>query len=83
MNFDLVITNGIVVTSSGILHPQNSDIAVIDGIITHVGRGLTATAGRDTRIVDGEGAHVTPGGVDTHVHLSQGTRFFQSILLFP
>ncbi|KAK9314942.1 dihydropyrimidinase [Lipomyces starkeyi] len=48
------------------------DIAVIDGVITHVGRGLTVIAGPDTRIVDAEGAHVTPGGVDTHVHLSQG-----------
>ncbi|KAJ8103487.1 hypothetical protein POJ06DRAFT_242021 [Lipomyces tetrasporus] len=72
MNFDLVITNGIVVTSSGTLQPPNSDIAVTDGVITHVGRGLTALAGPDTRIIDAEGAHVTPGGVDTHVHLSQG-----------
>ncbi|KAK9370534.1 hypothetical protein V1509DRAFT_656822 [Lipomyces kononenkoae] len=60
------------VTSSGTLHPPNSDIAVTDGVITHVGRGLVALAGPGTRIIDAEGAHVTPGSVDTHMHLSQG-----------
>ncbi|KAK9378006.1 uncharacterized protein V2V93DRAFT_351980 [Kockiozyma suomiensis] len=72
MEFDLIITNGVVVTASGTVQPPNSDIAVKDGVIMNIGRNLVAFAGPNTKVIDAEGAHVTPGGVDTHVHLSQG-----------
>ncbi|KAK9458544.1 uncharacterized protein V1516DRAFT_682428 [Lipomyces oligophaga] len=72
MEFDLIITNGVLVTASGTVDPPNSDIAVKDGKIALIGSGLVGFASERTTIVDAEGAHVTPGGVDTHVHISQG-----------
>ncbi|KAK9457773.1 D-hydantoinase [Dipodascopsis uninucleata] len=73
MNFDLVVTNGIIVTSSQTIYPPNSDIGVVDGVITSIGRGLVAFANPTATVIDADGAHVTPGGVDTHVHISQGS----------
>jgi dihydropyrimidinase len=46
-----------------------SDIGIKGGVITALGLGLVPT--EDTDILDCEGAVVTPGGVDGHVHLSQ------------
>lgn len=61
--FDLVLRNALV---NGI---SICDIGVKDGIITAIGLSLVAT--EDTQIIDCEGAVVTPGGVDGHVHLAQ------------
>lgn len=70
MEFDLVITNGVIVTTSTLIYPPESDIAIRDGKICCIGQGLTA--GQDCRIIDAEGGYVTPGGVDGHCHLDQG-----------
>ncbi|KAG2738729.1 composite domain of metallo-dependent hydrolase [Suillus brevipes Sb2] len=67
MDFDLVIRNGTVVTASDIW--ESCDIGIKDGTIVAVGPRLPATAGAQE--IDAEGAFITPGGVDSHVHLSQ------------
>ncbi|KAK4944379.1 hypothetical protein LTR10_016265 [Elasticomyces elasticus] len=76
MEFDLIVKNatiGIIshaeqVTATEVLQPGLS-IGVKDGIIVAI--ALFLPAGPDTKIVDAEGAYVTPGGVDSHVHLHQ------------
>lgn len=84
MEFDLVVRNGTIVwlanndanslsdlsqvTAAEVLQP-GLDIGVKDGKIVCIGATLPASA--DTQIVDAEGAFVTPGGVDSHVHLAQ------------
>ena len=45
------------------------DIGIKRGVI--VGLGIDLVATEDTEIINCEGAVVTPGGIDGHVHLSQ------------
>jgi dihydropyrimidinase len=84
MEFDLIVRNGTIVwlasndastlsnlsqvTSAEVLQP-GLDIGVKDGKIVCIGATLPSTA--NTQIIDAEGAFVTPGGVDSHVHLAQ------------
>ncbi|EMD00881.1 hypothetical protein BAUCODRAFT_187843 [Baudoinia panamericana UAMH 10762] len=68
MDFDLVITNGIIVTASEVL-PSGLQIGVRDGKISCIGTNLPC--GGSTQVIDAEGAYITPGGVDSHVHLAQ------------
>jgi len=67
MDVDLVIRNGTVVTASDTWY--SNDIAIKDGKIIAVGINLPVKDGVEE--LQAEGAFVTPGGVDTHVHLSQ------------
>lgn len=60
--------NNVQVTASEIL-PAGSQIGVKDGIIVCIGKDLPTSP--DTKVIDCEGAYVTPGGVDSHVHLAQ------------
>ncbi|OQU99766.1 hypothetical protein CLAIMM_05353 [Cladophialophora immunda] len=69
MEFDLIVRNGNVVTASDIWY--NCDIGVKDGTIVAVARDLPVRNGDQVSILDAEGAYITPGGIDTHVHLSQ------------
>jgi dihydropyrimidinase len=67
--YDLIVYNGRVVTTSSV---SRTDvwIGVIGGKIATVSSSpcpLEAAA----RSIDADGAYITPGGVDTHVHLSQ------------
>ncbi|ETI22544.1 dihydropyrimidinase [Cladophialophora carrionii CBS 160.54] len=66
---DLLVTNGIIVSPSDLIYPPASDIAVKDGKILCIGalQGIFTAK----KVVDAQGAYVTPGGVDTHVHLDQ------------
>ncbi|KAK5130084.1 hypothetical protein LTR08_002472 [Meristemomyces frigidus] len=68
MEFDLIVKNGVIVTASEVL-PEGLEIGVKDGKITCIGTGLPST--HNTKIIDAEGAYITPGGVDSHVHLAQ------------
>jgi dihydropyrimidinase len=45
------------------------DIGIKDGIITCIGAGLPVSS--TTSILDAQGAYITPGGVDSHVHIQQ------------
>ncbi|MEO1059853.1 MAG: amidohydrolase family protein [Actinomycetota bacterium] len=63
MTHELVIRGGAVVDGSGAPR-RHADVAVDDGVITHV--GVVEASGR--RELDADGALVTPGFVDIHTH---------------
>ncbi len=62
--FDLVIRGGTVATA---IDTMRADVAIKDGTIAAIGRGLGAGA----REIDAAGKLVLPGGVDTHAHIEQ------------
>ena len=64
MAFDMIITNGRIVTATD---TYAGDIAIRDGKIVAIGQGLP----RDNaaKIIDAGGRHVFPGGIDVHTHL--------------
>ncbi|MEL7139804.1 MAG: dihydropyrimidinase, partial [Pseudomonadota bacterium] len=61
--FDTVIAGGTVVTAAD---TYRADIGIIDGRIAALGQGLE---GAET--IDASGRLVLPGGIDSHVHISQ------------
>ena len=64
MKLDLVIEGGTVVTASDTFV---SDVGIKSGKIAVLGRGLVGSADR----IDARGKLVLPGGIDSHVHISQ------------
>lgn len=60
--FDLVIRNGILVTSAG---RREVDIAVQGGRIAALEKGITGPA---ARVLDAAGLYLFPGLIDAHVH---------------
>ncbi|GAA2205281.1 amidohydrolase family protein [Nonomuraea monospora] len=48
-----------------------ADLRCADGRVAETGRGLTAPD--DTRVIDLKGAHVVPGLIDAHVHVTAST----------
>ena len=74
-DLDLVITNALIVDSTGII---KADIGIKDGKIKGIGKagnpsvmdGVTPgmTVGASTEALAGEGMIVTAGGIDTHIH---------------
>ncbi len=62
---ELVIRNGLVVTSVG---RTETDLRIRNGVITEMGRSFTPGAG--ARVIDAKGMLVLPGGIDPHVHLT-------------
>ncbi|THH05565.1 hypothetical protein EW146_g9871, partial [Bondarzewia mesenterica] len=65
-DLDLIIRNGIVVTASD---QVPCDIGIKDGKIALLAQGIPAQQGCDE--IDAEGGCVTPGGIDSHVHIAQ------------
>ena len=63
MSFDLIIQDGLIYDGDG-GEPQRSNIGVKDGRITEIGK----CAGAAERVIDAEGAIVTPGFIDLHTH---------------
>ena len=63
-DFDTIIANGLVVNADEQLI---CDIAIRDGLIVAMGENL----GTATRTIDASGKIVVPGGIDSHVHISQ------------
>ena len=63
MTVDLAIVNGLVVDGTG-SPPRRANVAVKDGRIVEVGPGTFSAA----RVIDAEGAIVTPGFTDLHTH---------------
>ena len=64
MTFDLVVRNGRVVVDGRV---SNVDIGVEGGRVRVLQSGLAAAA----IDIDANGRLVTPGGVDSHVHMGQ------------
>jgi dihydropyrimidinase len=56
------------VTASEVL-PEGLQIGIKDGSIVCIGKNLPTSS--STEVIDCEGAYVTPGGIDSHVHLAQ------------
>ena len=63
MAFDLVIRGGRVVDGSG-MPGFSADIAIQDGRIVRIGR----VTGAAKRVIEADGAVVTPGFIDVHTH---------------
>ncbi|MGV1836119.1 dihydropyrimidinase [Rhizobium rhizogenes] len=63
-DFDLIIQNGTVATASDVF---NADIGIRNGKIVQIGESLSGAE----RIIDASGKYVLPGGIDSHVHISQ------------
>jgi dihydropyrimidinase len=61
MLFDMVIKNGTLVTASS---TYKADIGIFEGRITAIAESLSCD-----REIDAKGKLVTPGAIDTHVHL--------------
>ncbi|KAF2721264.1 D-hydantoinase [Polychaeton citri CBS 116435] len=70
MALDLIIKNGVVVTASEIL-PADTEIGIKNGKIVCLGTSLRSLSTDVTQVIDAGGAYITPGGVDSHVHLAQ------------
>jgi dihydropyrimidinase len=68
--FDLVITNGLLVTSEAV---ARADLAISGGRIAAIGEKLP---GRET--IDATGKLVLPGAIDEHVHLEMPVGEFAS-----
>ncbi len=67
MTFDTIITNGMLVTPSGL---QFADLGIVGEKIAAIGPSLTDGAGPNgTQIIDAAARLVIPGGIDPHVHL--------------
>ncbi|CCD93437.1 D-hydantoinase (Dihydropyrimidinase) (DHPase) [Bradyrhizobium sp. ORS 375] len=62
--FDTVIRNGTVATASD---TYQADVAIKQGRIAAIGEAITDA----DEIVDASGLLVLPGGIDSHVHISQ------------
>jgi urease subunit alpha len=70
---DLVITNALILDWWGIV---KADIGIKDGKIAHIGKAgnpymqdnVDIIIGPGTEIIAGEGAIITAGGVDSHIH---------------
>ncbi len=60
---DTVIRNGVVIDGAG-APARRADVAIQDGLIVEVGK----VSGAARRVIDADGAHVTPGFVDIHTH---------------
>jgi len=64
MAFDLLITNGTVVTATD---TYKADVGVQDGKISAMGASLPRE--NATRVIDAKDRFVIPGGIDVHTHL--------------
>src|SRR6186997_3719197 len=64
MTFDTIIRSGTIATAADTF---SCDIGITGGTVTALGTNL----GDASEIVDASGKLVLPGGIDSHVHLSQ------------
>jgi dihydropyrimidinase len=71
--FELLILNATLVTDSAI---TDCDIAIgSNGVIAKIDSRGSIDPASSIRVIDAEGAFVTPGGVDAHVHLDEPPLF--------
>ncbi|HTO00342.1 MAG TPA: amidohydrolase family protein [Microthrixaceae bacterium] len=64
---DIVIRNGLIVDGTG-SEPRPGSVEVTDGIITAVGDVDGSAVRSGARVLDAEGALITPGFIDIHTH---------------
>jgi len=71
---DIIITNAKIFTSDK-ANPRAQAVAVKDNRIIFVGtnEGAESFKGKTTQVFDGQGHTLTPGFIDTHVHLLWGS----------
>jgi len=71
---DIIITNAKIFTSDE-SNPRAEAVAVKGNRILYVGNneGAEALRGEKTRVIDGQSHTLTPGFIDTHVHLLWGS----------
>lgn len=71
---DTIITNAKIFTSDE-SHPHAEAVAIKGNRIIYVGdsSGTEIFRGEKTRVIDGQGHTLTPGFIDTHVHLLWGS----------
>ncbi len=62
MGADIVISGGTVIDGTG-APPRRADVAITDGLISEIGRGLVAS-----RTIDATDLVVSPGFIDIHTH---------------
>jgi dihydropyrimidinase len=62
--FDTIISGGTIVTARSTFM---ADLGIRDGRIAEIGEGLSGAA----EVIDATGLLVMPGGIDSHVHISQ------------
>ena len=63
----LLIKNGTIVTAT---RSYKADLKISNGKITEIGENLGRNSGGDaSKIVDGTGCFIMPGGIDPHTHL--------------
>ena len=79
-------TYSIVIKWGHVIDPKNNinsvmDIAVKDGRISLVAKNIDAKEG--TQVVNAEGLYVTPGLIDIHVHVFNGTNLDQQYMNGP
>ncbi|KAL5360232.1 hypothetical protein BJX96DRAFT_149956 [Aspergillus floccosus] len=72
LSLDCVVLDGTVVTSSD---TGRYDIGIKDGKVALLAPARSLTRASAKRMIDAEGAYVTPGGVDAHVHLAEPALF--------
>ncbi len=65
---DVLFKNATVWTNEKEGKLPNTDVLVLKGKISRIGKNLTAPAG--VRIIDGTGMHLTPGIIDEHSHIA-------------
>ena len=75
---DLIIRNGTIIDGTGV-PAFVGDVAIIDGLVSAVGRPGTVDAVDGAREIDAEGLLVTPGWVDIHTHYD-GQATWDSVL---
>lgn len=63
-----LLADGYQVTAAEVLAP-GQEIGIKDGKIACLGTSLPISP--ETKVIDADGAYITPGGIDSHVHLDQ------------
>ncbi|MBC2886295.1 dihydropyrimidinase [Ochrobactrum sp. CM-21-5] len=62
--FDIAIRGGVIITGS---ETYRADIGITDGRISSISSKITDAA----QVIDADGLYILPGGIDSHVHISQ------------
>ncbi|MFZ0805974.1 MAG: amidohydrolase family protein [Candidatus Sulfotelmatobacter sp.] len=64
------ITNVFIVSPENLNHVEKGSVLIEDGRIARVERGKNSKKMEGTTVVDGHGQYLTPGLIDSHVHLA-------------